>query len=168
MLARQNICIRGHLEEDSNFIEMLSLFWQKKTQFCVTTLKTHLVFPRYTSPDIQNEILHFAAKQIQNNPKAAYVYCRPHVLNLCIVHASKIPLVRNIMDTMQKVTLAFKYSSKRLLAFKEQLGDNPIARDEMGRRSKLKVLFETRWASRADCLSVFVDAFKVNNILIDS
>lgn len=33
----------------------------------------------------------------QVNPKAAYIHCRPHVLNLCIVHASKLPLVRNII-----------------------------------------------------------------------
>ena len=50
----------------------------------------------------------------QVNPNAVYVHCRPHVLNLCIVHASKLPLVRNIMDTMQEVTLAFKFSAKRL------------------------------------------------------
>ena len=53
----------------------------------------------------------------QVNPNAVYVHCRPHVLNLCIVHASKLPLVRNIMNTMQEVTLAFKFSAKRLLAF---------------------------------------------------
>ena len=97
----------------------------------------------------------------QVNPNALYVHCRPHVLNLCIAHASKPSLVRNIMDTMQEVTLAFKFSAKRLLVFKEQLGDNPVAREEMGRRSKLKVLCETRWASRADCQAVFFDAFKV-------
>ena len=97
----------------------------------------------------------------QVNPNAVYVHCRPHVLNLCIVHASKLPLVRNIMDTIQEVTMAFEFSAKRLLVFKEQLGDNPVAREEMGRRSKLKVLFKTRWASRADCLAVFVDAFRV-------
>ena len=97
----------------------------------------------------------------QVNPNAVYVHCRPQVLNLYIVHESKLPLVRNIMDTMQEVTLAFKFTAKRLLAFKEQLGDNPVPREKMGRRSKLKVLCETRWASRADCLAVFVDAFKV-------
>ena len=86
----------------------------------------------------------------QVNPNALYVHCRPHVLNLCIAHASKPSLVRNIMDTMQEVTLAFKFSAKRLLVFKEQLGDNPFAREEMGRRSKLKVLCETRWASRTE------------------
>ena len=93
----------------------------------------------------------------QVNPNAVYVHCRPHVLNLCIVHASKLPLVRNIMDTMQEVKLAFKFSAKHLLVFKEQLGDNPVAREAQ----KLKVLCETRWASRADWLAVFVNAFKV-------
>ena len=29
---------------------------------------------------------------------------RAHVLNLCTVHASKLPIVRNIMDTMQAVS----------------------------------------------------------------
>ena len=95
------------------------------------------------------------------NPNAVYVHSRPHVLNLCIVHALKLPLVRNIMDTMQEVTLAFKFSAKRLLVFKEQHGDNPVAREEMGRRSKLKVISETSWASRADWLAVFFDALKV-------
>ena len=65
------------------------------------------------------------------------------------------------MDTMQEATLAFKFSAKRLFVFKEQLGDNPVAREEMGRRSKLKVLCETSWASRADWLAIFFDALKV-------
>ena len=47
------------------------------------------------------------------NPNAVYVHCRHHLLNLCIVHASKLPLVRNIIDTMQEVTLAFKFSAQR-------------------------------------------------------
>ena len=44
----------------------------------------------------------------QVNPNAVYVHCRPHVLNFCTVHAPKLPRVKNIMDTMQEVTLAFK------------------------------------------------------------
>ena len=40
------------------------------------------------------------------------------------------------MDTMQEVKLAFKFSAKHLLVFKEQLGDNLVAREEMGRHSK--------------------------------
>lgn len=39
----------------------------------------------------------------RQNEKAVYIHCRAHVLNLCIVHSSKLPLIRNIMDTMQEV-----------------------------------------------------------------
>ena len=64
--------------------------------------------------------------------------CHAHVLNLCIVHTSKIPLVRNVMDTMKSVSLAFKYSAKHLLVFEEQLGSNFAVREEMGRKFFVK------------------------------
>lgn len=95
------------------------------------------------------------------NRKAVYIHCRAHVLNLCIVHASKLPIVRNIMDTMQAVSLAFKFSAKCLLVFEEQLGNNVAVREKMGKRSKLKILCETCWASHADCLDVFVTSFEI-------
>ena len=60
--------------------------------------------------------------------------------------------IRNIMDTVQEVALTFKFSAKRVLAVEEQLMNNAAVRKEMGRQSKLKVLCETRWASRADSL----------------
>lgn len=209
-MEKHNIAIRGHQEEDSNFMAMLSVLAKENS-----VLRDHLEnaprISKYTSPDIQNEIIFFSAKQIldgiidnckrsviyaliadestdvtnkeqisvcirfvstkedgkhfireefltfvhadkgtnaeelttkfletiqsvglsvndiraqgydgssvmsghvsgvqtrirQVNPNAVYDHCRPHVLNLCIVHASKLPLVRNIMDTMQEVT----------------------------------------------------------------
>ena len=78
------------------------------------------------------------------NPKAVYIHCRAHGLNLCIAHASKLPIVRNIMDTMQAVSLAFKFSAKCLFVFEEQLRNNAAVREKMGRRSKLMDLCETR------------------------
>ncbi|CAH3121511.1 unnamed protein product, partial [Porites lobata] len=151
---------------------------------------------KYTSPEIQNELLDLSAQQIVNNivsdckKAGCYAFIAdestdvsvkeqisvcvrfvqkgnngrhiiPHVLNLCIVHSSKLPLIRNIMDTMQEVSQAFKFSAKRFLVFQEQLRQNADVREEMGRQSKLKVLCETRWASRADCLNVFVTSFQV-------
>ncbi len=95
------------------------------------------------------------------NPKIVYIHCLTHVLNPCIVHASKLPIIRDIMDTMQVVSLSFKFSAKCLLLFEEQLGNSAAVREEMGRRSKLKVFCETRWASCADCLDVFVTSFSL-------
>ena len=266
-MARQNISLRGHVPEESNFNSLMALVAQHNS-----TLRHHLENARgnakYTSPEIQNELLDLSAQQIVNNivsdckkagcyafiadestdvsvkeqisvcvrfvqkgnngryiireeflsfvdadkgtnaealttkflealnnlglpldqmraqgydgasvmsghingvqariqrqnPKASYIHCRAHVLNLCIVHSSKLPLIRNIMDTMQEVSLAFKFSAKRFLVFQEQLRQNADVREEMGRQSKLKVLCETRWASRADCLNFFVTSFQV-------
>lgn len=87
--------------------------------------------------------------------KAAYVLRRAHVLDLCIVQAWKIQLVRS-MDTIQSVSLAFKYSEKRVPAFEEQLGNTVAVREEMRRRGKLKIPRETRWVCCAHCLDVFV------------
>ena len=74
--------------------------------------------------------------------------------------------IRNIMDTVQEVALVFKFSAKRVLAFEEQLMNNAAVREEMGRQSKLKVLCETRWASRADSLNVFVSSLQVSSLSI--
>ena len=65
------------------------------------------------------------------------------------------------MDTMQAVSLAFKFSAKCLLVFEEQLGNSAAVGEKMGKRSKLKILFETHWASHADCLDVFVTSFEI-------
>ena len=77
-----------------------------------------------------------------------------------------IYVTRNIMDTVQEVELAFKFSAKRVLDFEEQLMNNAAVREEMGRQSKLKVLCETRWASRADSLNVFVSSLQVSSLSI--
>lgn len=266
MMEKHNIAIRGHQEEDSNVMAMLSVLAKENS-----VLRNHLEnaprISKYTSPDIQNEIIFFSAKQILDgiidNCKRSVIYAliadestdvtNKEQISVCIrfvstkedgkhfireefltfVHADKgtnaEELTTKFLETIQSVGLsvndiraqgydgasvmsghmsgvqtrirqvnpcclcplstsrlkplycpcikastckkhhgyharsymAFKFSAKRLLVFKDQLGDNPVAREEMGRRSKLKLLCETRWAPRADCLSVFVDAFKV-------
>ena len=57
----------------------------------------------------------------QVNPSAVYVHFQPQVLNLCFVHASKLPVMKNIIDTMQEVTLAFKFSANRFWYLKNSL-----------------------------------------------
>ena len=45
-------------------------------------------------------------------PKAKYVYCRSHVLNLSIVNAYKITLIQNIMGILLEICIFIKYSAK--------------------------------------------------------
>lgn len=94
----------------------------------------------------------------QQFPSATYVHCRAHVLNLCLVHSSKLPIIRNMMDTVQQIAFCFNYSAKRLKAFQEQLDETE---HELDKRTKLRSLCETRWSSRSDALFTFRAALEV-------
>ena len=77
MLGKQIIAIRGHQDEDSNFMAILSLLAKENS-----VLRDHLeAAPRiskYTCPDIQNDIIFFSAQQILNgiidNCKRSLIY----------------------------------------------------------------------------------------------
>ena len=56
----------------------------------------------------------------QVNPNAVYIHCRPHVLNLCIVHASKLPLVRN---SLQNVCWYLKNNLETILLLEKKWED---------------------------------------------
>ena len=63
MIGKQNIAIRGHQDEDGNFMAMLSLFAKENS-----VLRDHLEnaprISKYKCPDIQNDIIFFSVKQI--------------------------------------------------------------------------------------------------------
>ena len=65
------------------------------------------------------------------------------------------------MLTVQDIAFAFGYSAKRLNAFADELETDKTVKENMGRRTKLKTLCETRWFSRADALYSFKTAFPV-------
>ncbi len=94
-------------------------------------------------------------------PFATYVYCRAHCLNICIVHSCQLPLVRNLMDTIQQISFSFKASAKRLSVYEEELQQNDEARENMENKTKLQVLCDTRWASRANALFTFKASYDV-------
>ena len=95
-------------------------------------------------------------------PSAHYVHCRAHVLNLVIVHNCKIPIVRNMMDTVQKISFAFSYSAKKSHKYQDILEEaDPQDKQGMGRKQKITKLCDTRWAARADALSTFKASFNV-------
>ncbi len=55
-----------------------------------------------------------AAMRIQRQyPKAIYVHCRSHVLNLAVASASQITVVRNMMGQVKSVSDFFNVHPKR-------------------------------------------------------
>ena len=65
------------------------------------------------------------------------------------------------MDTVQTIAFEFDYSAKRFLSFKENLENDADAKAEMERKTKLKTLCETRWFSKVDALTTFLQCFSV-------
>ena len=63
MMGKQNIAIRGHQDEYSNFMAMLSLLAKENS-----VLRDHLEsaprISKFTCPDILNNIIFFSAEQI--------------------------------------------------------------------------------------------------------
>ena len=87
-------------------------------------------------------------------PKAVYVHCAAHSLNLCVVAACSVQAVRNMMGTMLEVCLFFSNSPKRQLELErniQSIGDATA--------KKLVNLCKTRWVARIDALDVFYDLF---------
>ena len=65
MMDKQNIPIRGHVPEESNFHAILSLN-AKQNSILQNHIEQERPTAKYTSPEIQNEILDIAASQILN------------------------------------------------------------------------------------------------------
>ena len=63
------------------------------------------------------------------------------------------------MSTIQDVAFAYDYSSQKLQPFYEELDADVAKKDNMGKRTKLRTLCETRWTSRADVLYTFQASF---------
>ncbi|KAH3882007.1 hypothetical protein DPMN_005936 [Dreissena polymorpha] len=91
--------------------------------------------------------------------KTLYTHRKAHSLNLAIMHASKEPCARNEMTTVKVIEFCLQHSAKMLLQFQEFRSNSDEDRAEMDRRTKLKTLFETQWAARADALFTFKASF---------
>ena len=95
------------------------------------------------------------ATNIQSTcPKAVYVHCAAHCLNLCVVAACSIPSVKNMMGTMVEICLFFSNSPKRQLELEKN-----IQSIEGATEKKLVNLCKTRWVARIDALEVFFNLF---------
>ncbi|CAC5404223.1 unnamed protein product [Mytilus coruscus] len=146
LCGKQNLAIRGHEEKHSNFVALLHM--RAKDNI---VLADHLSFAdpqkKYTSPDIQNELIGLCADQIIStlvqacNDSRYFGFMSDEATDCSIKEQASI--------------------CQKVFFFKENLEQNAVVREEIGRRQKLKTLCETRWASRSESLHTFLTAFKV-------
>ncbi|MGH0123797.1 UNVERIFIED_CONTAM: hypothetical protein FKN15_066837 [Acipenser sinensis] len=79
-------------------------------------------------------------------PSAAYVHCRKHSLNLAITHSTRIPLVRNPLNTVQEIVAFVTASPKRMQCFL----------DKSDTKQRLQKFSDTRWSQHDACLSTVI------------
>ena len=91
---------------------------------------------------------------LRKNPKALYVHCSSHRLNL-VAKPCTLPVVRNMLGQAKKIASFFSSSPKRGQYLSAKM-------EEYGLRSKkLAAPSTTRWVERITSLGGFVEAFTV-------
>ena len=90
---------------------------------------------------------------LRKNPKALYVHCSSHRLNLVVAKACTLPVVRNMLGQAKKIASFFSSSPKRGQYLSTKM-------EEYGLKSKkLAAPSTTRWVERITSLGGFVEAF---------
>lgn len=97
-----------------------------------------------------------AARINSQYPKALFVHCASHRLNLCIMRSCSGREVSNMIDTVSCIARFFNYSPKRQLCLDKWIMDTLPTEEK---RRKLKELCKTRWVERYDSYEVFIDLF---------
>ena len=87
------------------------------------------------------------------NPKALYVHCNSHILNLCIVQACSIQAIRNMNSTITETAYFFANSAKRQHFLEMVI-------DKTSRIVKVKDLCRTRWIYRHEAYENFYVLFE--------
>ena len=93
-----------------------------------------------------------AARITEKYPRALYLHCASHCLNLVVVSSLQDRLVQNIMGVVTRVAVFFDSHPKRQKALEAALNDA----DEEPDTSKVKDLCRTRWVQRLDALESFL------------
>ena len=92
---------------------------------------------------------------LKKNPKALYVHCSSHRLNLVVAKACTIPVVRNMLGQAKKIASFFSSSPKRGEYISKKMEEYPL------NHKKLATPSTTRWVERITALDDFAEAFVV-------
>ena len=91
-------------------------------------------------------------------PRAVYVHCPAHALNLAVVKSCENPYIRNMLGVVERVAVFFGDSAKRHLRLSESISNSETA--AFPNRRGLPTMSETRWSSRAVTTETFVGNYE--------
>ena len=185
-----SICIRyvndsGEVHEDfMGFVKLDRMDAKTISETLLDTVQkwgldlTSLVAQGYDGAAVMSSSNNGVQSKIREKyPSATYVHCRSHVLNLAIANGCRsVPSVRNLFDSIEKLTWFLSGSAKRKQLFSEtatlcgteedkQLidllsegdeGDSTQAIREGSRRKIVPAFCPTRWTARVSTLSTLL------------
>jgi len=88
-------------------------------------------------------------------PKAKFIHCSAHTLNLVLAHSCEIPMIRNCIGTIKPVINFFRQSALRDGILKD------AAESARATHSNLVSLCETRWTEKHLAVERFAEMFSV-------
>ena len=106
-----------------------------------------------------------AAALIKNDyPKALYVHCASHRLNLCVTSSCKIMTIKNMMSDVKAVSDYFNSSPK----LADYLKTNIVQIFPKDKHTKLIDLCRTRWIERLVALDRFQELYEAIMITLEN
>ena len=88
-------------------------------------------------------------------PFATYVHCASHSLNLCLVKAAEVQMIRAAVTVMHEIAVFYNDSNKRLLNLTECIDE----KCPESSRLRLKKHCSTRWVERQEAVLVFKELY---------
>lgn len=89
------------------------------------------------------------------SPRAYYVHCSSHLLNLAIAHSCSLPVMRNVIDTLRTMFIFFDWPKRSGLLDSITAKEHPPG----SKRKPLIGLCKTRWAERHDSYGHFYTSY---------
>ena len=102
----------------------------------------------------------------KDEPRALYVHCLAHSLNLCVQDVSKMcKLLRNTLNFIHDLVQLIKFSPKRLTLFENLKSDVTMSTGQT--LPSLRTLCPTRWTVRNSAISSVLKNYKTLQVALD-
>lgn len=94
-----------------------------------------------------------ATQILAENPKAIYIHCHAHSLNLAIQDMVKSSdVVKDCLDISYEITKLIKYIPKSDAKLKAIQDEDKYSTDVGGRYAQIRLFYATRWTVKAETL----------------
>lgn len=161
-----SICVRyisdNNIQEDFlQFVPAKSLTGESLSDLILNSLESfgidlnHLVGQGYDGASNMSGKFNGVQAFIRRRcPKAIYIHCAAHSLNLAISKACEVPQIRNCLGVMERLYDFFNTPKRKNILLKkiEESDENPSAKT-------IKRLCATRWISKYEAVQDFVELY---------